>query len=91
MPRARAAHRRKSAENALRKLLGAMEWQYSKQMRAGMAHRVYIRPADADLLACEALARDIQDPEGFGHSVTAEVRNAARRAIGIKGREGLAA
>lgn len=31
------------------------------------------------------------DPEQFGFSVNAEVRNAARRALGIKGREGLAA
>lgn len=80
-----------NTENALRKLLGSMGWQYSKQMRAGMARRGYVRPAGADLLACEALARDLQDPEGFAHSVSAEVRNAARRAIGTKGREGLAA
>lgn len=81
----------KSADNALRKLLGAMGWQHSKQMRAGIPRTGYVRPSDADLLACEALARDLQNPEAFGHCASPEVRNAARRAIGIKGREGLAA
>lgn len=38
-----------------------------------------------DLLA--ALARDLLDPEMFGLAVTAEVRNRARRALGIEARE----
>ncbi|WP_280189108.1 hypothetical protein [Delftia sp. PS-11] len=47
---------------------------------------------DPDAAACVALVRDLLDPEGLGHSVSAEVRNAARRAFGIKGQqEGLAA
>lgn len=37
------------------------------------------------------LANDLLDPEAYGHSVSPEVRNAARRVLGIKGREGLAA
>jgi hypothetical protein len=34
-----------------------------------------------------AFARDLLDPEGFGHAVTAEVRNAARRVLGISASE----
>lgn len=54
---------------------------------------IYDSPrVDPDTAACVALVRDLLDPEEFGHSVTAEVRNAARRAFGIKGQqEGLAA
>jgi hypothetical protein len=54
---------------------------------------IYDSPrVDPDTAACVALVRDLLDPEEFGHSVTAEVRNAARRACGIKGQqEGLAA
>ena len=72
-------------------LMASMYWMRSKRMKSGTPRVGYVRPSDADLLACEALVRDLQDPAGFGHSVSAEVRNAARRAIGIKGREGLAA
>lgn len=32
---------------------------------------------------CTQLARDLLDPEGYGHAVTQEVRVAARRALGI--------
>jgi len=31
----------------------------------------------------ERLARDLLDPELYGHAVTVEVRNAARRALGL--------
>lgn len=37
------------------------------------------------------LVNDLLSPEQYGYSVTSEVRNAARRVLGIKGREGLAA
>ncbi|GGH62282.1 hypothetical protein GCM10010975_26820 [Comamonas phosphati] len=37
------------------------------------------------------LVNSLLNPEQFGYSVSAEVRNAARRVLGIKGREGLAA
>lgn len=37
------------------------------------------------------LVERLLDPEQFGYCVNAEVRNAARRVLGIKGREGLAA
>lgn len=47
---------------------------------------------DPDTAACVDLVRELLDPEGFGYSVSAEVRNAARRCMGIKGQqEGLAA
>ncbi|ROR02616.1 hypothetical protein EDF72_1750 [Delftia acidovorans] len=47
---------------------------------------------DPDTAACIDLVRELFNPEGFAHSVSAEVRNAARRACGIKGQqEGLAA
>ncbi|MFG0786346.1 hypothetical protein [Delftia tsuruhatensis] len=47
---------------------------------------------DPDAAACVALVRDLLDPDGYGYSVSPEVRNAARRAVGIKGKqEGLAA
>ena len=36
------------------------------------------------------LAERLLDPEQFGFSVNAEIRNAARRALGIKGQEGIA-
>lgn len=81
----------RKAEDALRKLLLSMDWQHTKQMRMGRPMAGYARPSDTDLLACEALVKDLKDPEGFAHSVSPEVRNAACRALGIKGREGLAA
>lgn len=37
------------------------------------------------------LVHSLLKPEEFGYSVSPEVRNAARRVLGIKGREGLAA
>lgn len=37
------------------------------------------------------LANELLRPEGFGFSCTPEVRNAARRVLGIKSREALAA
>ena len=40
--------------------------------------------ADADRLrACEQLARDLLDPERLGWAADAEIRDAARRALGI--------
>lgn len=81
----------RKAEDALRKLLLSMDWQPTKQMRMGRPMAGYARPSDTDLLACEALVKDLKDPEGFAHSVSPEVRNAARRVLGIKGKEGLAA
>lgn len=33
------------------------------------------------------LARDLLNPDGFAYSVTPEVRNAARRVLGVKARE----
>lgn len=35
----------------------------------------------------ESLARNLLDPEMYGHAVTAEIRNAARRALGIPTQE----
>ncbi|WP_302409316.1 hypothetical protein [Comamonas kerstersii] len=46
---------------------------------------------DADGQAALDLVNDLLNPEQYGYSVTSEVRNAARRVLGIKGREGLAA
>lgn len=47
---------------------------------------------DPEAQGCIDLVRELLRPEGYGYSVTAEVRNAARRALGIKGcQEGLAA
>ena len=46
---------------------------------------------DADGQAALSLVNDLLSPEMFGFSVSPEVRNAARRVLGIKGREGLAA
>ena len=47
--------------------------------------------ADADGQAALGLENDLLSPEMYGYSVTPEVRNAARRVLGIKGKEGLAA
>lgn len=47
--------------------------------------------ADADGQAALDLVNDLLSPEQYGYSVTPEVRNAARRVLGIKGKEGLAA
>jgi hypothetical protein len=41
--------------------------------------------------SCGSLTNDLLSPEMYGYSVSPEVRNAARRVLGIKGREGLAA
>ena len=46
---------------------------------------------DADGQAALGLVNDLLSPEMYGYSVTPEVRNAARRVLGIKGKEGLAA
>lgn len=46
---------------------------------------------DADGQAALDLVNDLLNPEQYGYSVTPEVRNAARRVLGIKVREGLAA
>lgn len=46
---------------------------------------------DADGQAALSLTNDLLSPEMFGFSVSPEVRNAARRVLGIKGKEGLAA
>lgn len=81
-----------STESALRNLLRHMDWTHTKQQRAQRRVVGYLRPSNSDLQACEALVTDLNDPEGFGHAVTPEVRNAARRALGVKGQmEGLAA
>jgi hypothetical protein len=37
----------------------------------------------ADFRDAVALVRKLLDPEGFGHAVTQEVRNEARRALGL--------
>lgn len=46
---------------------------------------------DADGQAALGLVNDLLSAEMYGYSVTPEVRNAARRVLGIKGKEGLAA
>lgn len=46
---------------------------------------------ETDGKAALELVERLLDPEQFGYCVNAEVRNAARRVLGIKGREGLAA
>lgn len=76
---------------ALATSLAGQGWMRGKQMRSSKLVWGYTRPIDADLLACEALVRDLLDPEGLGHCASPEIRNAARRALGVKGREGLAA
>lgn len=65
--------------------------QIAKQ--PGCSRVVYDAPeVDPEARDCIALVRELLRPEGYGYSVTAEVRNAARRALGIKGcQEGLAA
>lgn len=81
-----------ATETALRKLLTHMDWLPTKKARGRSFVTGYIRPSNIDLQACEALVTDLNDPEGFGHAVSPEVRNAARRALGVKGQmEGLAA
>lgn len=40
-----------------------------------------------DLAKCAQFAMDCLDPSQYGHAVTAEVRDAARRALGIAARE----
>lgn len=83
---------RLATETALRKLLAHMDWLPTKRARGRAFVIGYIRPSNIDLQACEALVTDLNDPEGFGHAVSPEVRNAARRALGVKGQmEGLAA
>lgn len=54
---------------------------------------VYDAPeVDPEAQGCIDLVRELLRPDGYGYSVSAEVRNAARRALGIKGsQEGLAA
>ena len=71
----------------------ALEMIQHIQRQPACRRVIYDSPrVDPDTAACVALVRDLLDPEEFGHSVTAEVRNAARRAFGIKGeQEGLAA
>jgi hypothetical protein len=46
-----------------------------------------LRQAMADSERLRAFVLDLLDPEGFGHAVTAEVRDAARRALGMPARE----
>lgn len=46
---------------------------------------------DADGQAALGLVNDLLSPEMYGYSVTPEVRNAARRVLGIKGKEGVTA
>lgn len=46
---------------------------------------------DEDGKAALGLAKDLVDPEMYGFAVTPEIRNAARRVLGVKYREGLAA
>lgn len=46
---------------------------------------------DEDGQAALSLANDLLNPEMFGFSASPEVRNAARRVLGLKGKEGLAA
>ena len=46
-----------------------------------------LRQAMADSERLRAFVLDLLDPEGFGHAVTAEVRDAARRVLGIPASE----
>jgi hypothetical protein len=46
-----------------------------------------LRQAMADNDQLRAFARCFLDPEMYGHTVTAEIRNAARRALGIPASE----
>jgi hypothetical protein len=93
-----AAHPVPDASSPLRalellaQLMATQGWLRCMQRRAGKSVQGYARPSNADLLACEALTKELLDPEGYAHAVGPEVRNAARRSLDVKGQmEGLAA
>lgn len=67
-------------------VLIAMEDEFDRLQRAVGLKDAALRQAMADverLRPCERLARDLLDPERFGHAVSAEIRDAARRVLGI--------